>query len=175
MLWRDFREYGDCEECPLKKHEMCIGAMACYGGTPIEPPCVYFDETTDLDEVVRNHFKAKKMREQREDVLAAKDKRRKVQAQKAAATRRELNNYCKAEISEIRRINKAIKMRKEQQSVYEAKHTINKMFNCDANNVLMNQLVEELRQLEIALDVAKQRYAEKRNEFYEVRKRNIGK
>ena len=46
---------GNCELCCIKGTEFCNGGMVCYGGEPIEPPCVTYADKSDDDEDLYNY------------------------------------------------------------------------------------------------------------------------
>ena len=47
---------GDCELCCIKGSEFCNGDMVCYGGAPVEPPCVTYADKYDNDEDLYNYL-----------------------------------------------------------------------------------------------------------------------
>ncbi len=170
MLWKDFREEGDCENCPLLKSELCTGGFQCYGGEPIEPPCCGFDDDTDLDEWVADQYERLQAYEEYEEKKLKETKERKERAKKAANTRREIRWYCASEILELKRIEKTLKARKAAEgfalSLAEALNLTNAMFQYRERATANPQISEEIKRLEAQLVIAKQKYEKKRKEFY---------
>ncbi len=178
MLWKDFREEESCENCPLLKNELCTGRFQCYGGEPIEPPCCGFDDDTDLDEWVSDQCERLQAYEECEEKKLKETKKRKEHAKKAADTRREIRWYCASEISELKRIEKALKARKAAESfalsLAEAVNLTNAMFQYNERVTAKPQISEEVKRLEAELVAAKEKYEAKRREFYAKRKAQSG-
>lgn len=65
MLYKDLGD--DCDNCPLKQHDICSGGWQCYGGEPIELPCCSFNDDTDLDKWVDDYFERQRVWEDAED------------------------------------------------------------------------------------------------------------
>jgi hypothetical protein len=94
--------------CPIYKDGICPGGMACYGGAPVEPPCVCFDDDTDVEEWISDYWDGVERYEAMEDKKIAKEKARIEKNKIKAARRRESRLEVWHETAEIKRLRKEI-------------------------------------------------------------------
>lgn len=179
MLWKEFvEETGcDCEVCPIKKNDLCNGAsVTCYGGDPVYAPCCDFEDDLDLDEYIEKTLDNIRRYEEWEDKRIREEKAKKEKAKKAAETRKQMELYCSKEIAEIKSFEKNIKKIQKAYEAYKirtsALNTTNEMFGYSKRYAEESPEVEKtLAILQEQLAKAKERYAEKRKEFYVVVKK----
>lgn len=177
MLWWEVLELAEqkgcetCDVCPLSSSGDCSRGIKCYGGSPVEPPCCSFDDDDDVGSYVG-------MRTLRNEVLAEEErkerqaKQRKHEAAiKAANTRREMRHYCCKEITAL----------KQAEANLQSYTQIARMSE-DLSVILpQKEYAEQIKQQEGRhhRDIAKLRtvvenckavYANKRKEFYAMRK-----
>lgn len=132
IFWKDFAGKEDCEGCPLLNAEICPGGFSSHGGEPIEPPCCYFDDNTDLDEWVSDYFARQRKWEAREDARIKAERATQERAKKVADTRRAMRWYCRNEIQALKRAQKRLESRKAVERLAsclaEAINATNEMF-----------------------------------------------
>lgn len=169
MLWKDFVEDENCDNCPLLKSEICPGGFHCYGGEPIEPPCCSFDDDTDLDKWVEDYFEQQRAFEKREDARIREEKKKKERAKKAADTRRAVCWYCRDEIQALKRAQDQLEAQKAAErlasSFVEAINITNEMFRYPERVKINQKISDEVKRLEIEVAAAKEKYNAKRKEF----------
>ena len=175
MKWKEFLEIEDCDLCPIKKAELCGGGASCYGGSPIDPPCCWFEDDTDLDEWIEERFERRRKLEQIEDERIRKEKAKKEKAKNAAETRSEMRFYCRNEIKHLKSCEKQLEAYKASlrlaSSFAEAFNITNEMFGYSERLKQKPEVQETVDDLEAKIKEAKQKYEEKRKEFYKSRKK----
>lgn len=170
MLWKEFAEKEDCDGCPLLENEICPGGFRCYGGKPIEPPCCYFKDDTDLDEWVNDYFDRQRRYEEAEDKRLQAERKKKDRVRKAADTRRAMRWYCWDEIQTLKRAQNALEAQKAVErlasSFAEAVNITNEMFRYKERVTVKPEISAEVQRLEAEVDMAKEAYNAKREKFY---------
>jgi hypothetical protein len=170
MLWKDFSEKESCDGCPLLESEICTGGWQCYGGEPIEPPCCCFDDDTDLDEWVSNYWKQQLAREEREDNRIREEAKKKERAKKASDTRHAMRWYCRDELYELNRLQKALKAQEAAErlasSLADAINITNEMFRYEDRVTVRPNISAEVDRFKVLVMDAKEKYEAKRKEFY---------
>lgn len=173
--WREIAELEDCDLCPIKKNELCTGGFACYGGSPIEPPCCFFEDDTDLEEWIEERFERRRKFEQFEAERIRREKAKKEKAKKAAETMREMRFYCRNEISQLKSYEKQLEAYKASlrlaSTFAEAFNITNEMFGYSERLKQNPEVQQTIYDLETKVKEAKQKYEEKRKEFYKSRKK----
>ena len=173
--WKEIAELEDCDLCPIKKNELCTGGFACYGGSPIEPPCCFFEDDTDLDEWIEERFERRRKFEQFEDERIRREKAKKEKAKKAAETKREVRFYCRNEINQLKSYEKQLEAYKASLSLAstfaEAFNITNEMFGYSERLKQKPEVQQTIDDLAAKIKEAKQKYEEKRKEFYKSRKK----
>ena len=161
--------------CPIKKNELCTGGFSCYGGSPIEPPCCFFEDDTDLDEWIEERFERRRKFEQLEDERIRREKAKKEKAKKAYETRREMRFYCRNEINQLKSYEKQLEAYKSSlrlaSAFAEAVNITNEMFGYSERLKQKPEVQKTIDDLEAKINEAKQKYEEKRKEFYKSRKK----
>lgn len=160
-----YSEIDDCEQCPLKKEEICTGYWTSSpSGTPIEPPCCDFDDDTDLDQWMESYYnkQAKQMSySYRKLKKEKKKKQEKIQAEKR---RKYLEQYCASEIMKVEKAREEFVLYKKRiaftQSMSFKGNMINEMLGY-FGGVNINNMEEELKRLENALNEAYKKLEEK--------------
>lgn len=98
----------DCDNCPLREDHCAGGMTSTPGGMPLEPPCVDWDDDTDLSEYIDgldNYAYEEEIRIEKE--LEAEEERKqkqKIKNQRASESRW----FVRAETREIKRLRKII-------------------------------------------------------------------
>ena len=174
IKYREIIQDDDCASCPIKRAELCTGGYACYGGSPVEPPCCSFDDDTDLDEWVKDAFERRKRYEEYQDKIAKQDKAKKEKAKKAVETRREMRFYCRSEINQLKSCKKQLEAYKSSlrlaSSFAQAFNITNEMFGYSERLKQKPEVQKTIDDLETKIKEAKQKYEAKRKEFYNNRK-----
>ena len=174
MKWAEIAEMEDCDLCPVKKAELCTGGYSCYGGAPVEPPCCSFDDDTDVNQWVNDRIAAQYRYEAWEDAQIRKKEARQERAKKAAETRRELRRYCREELHEIKRLEKALSAYEAQlrlaSTFAEAFNATNEMFRYSERMKVKPEVTQNIEKMKSDIAGAKERYSSKRQEFYAKRK-----
>lgn len=167
MLWKDFREQESCDGCPLMESKICTSE-------PIEPPCCWFDDDTDLDEWTSNYFDEQLRWDEREDRRIQEENKKKERAKKAADTQRAMRWYCRKEIIALNQAKKALAAQEAIErfasSFAEAVNFANEMFRYKERTVVKPEISAEVKRLKTEVDTAHEKYVVKRNEFYAQRK-----
>ena len=167
------KDVNNCDDCPLRKNELC-GGFGCYGGEPVEPACCSLEDDTDLDEWVKDYFERQKRRDQHEQILIQKEQKRRERALKAAQTRQEMKWFCRKELDALKQAQKAFKIHQaiEEQTRVRANaiNFANKVFNYEDRVEVNPEITKTTKKLQKAVEQAKEKYDEKRKEFYEKRK-----
>ncbi len=175
LLWKEFAKDESCDGCPLLENEICPGGFTHYGGRPIEPPCCSFDDNTDLDEWVSDYFERLRWLEAQEDARIQQERKNKERSKKAADTRRAIRWYCRDEIYALNHARKALKAQKAAEhfasSLAEAINITNGVFQYPERVGVDRKISDAVKRLELEVATAKEKYDEKRNEFYTRRRR----
>ena len=176
MKWKEFLEIEDCDLCPIKKAELCGGGSSCYGGSPIDPPCCWFEDDTDLDEWIKEAYERQRRYEEYQDKLIREKKAKEEKAKKAADTRHKMRLYCMAEIVEIKTLEKRLKAYEKELSfarslAFAINHT-NEMFKYPERLTEKPEAQKTIDELKNQIEVAKEKYKAKRKEFYANRKQD---
>lgn len=133
MLYKDLED--DCDNCPLKQHDICSGGWQCYGGEPIEPPCCSFNDDTDLDKWVDDYFERQRVWEDAEGRRIQAEQKRKERNALAQKRRREAKWAVRHESNEIKILRKRIAANEAAlrlaSSLAFAFNTTNEMFGYD--------------------------------------------
>jgi hypothetical protein len=136
---------GNCDLCSLKG-EFCNGGMACYGGAPVEPPCVAYQHKYDNDEDLYNYLsEGLKQYEDWQDKQIRERKLKEEKNKKIQQKRYEyrMRNY--SELLQIRKLKKSIKKLKEwisfKQSMSSAINWTNSFFKSAGNNNVPNDVI----------------------------------
>lgn len=111
MLVKELRELEEnCKEvCPLYD-EFCPGGMACYGGAPIEPPCMYWDdENEDVDDIYHRMFVSRMRYEEAEDRRYKREQEEKKKKEEKAKKARQARWHVYSEQREITNLRKRIR------------------------------------------------------------------
>lgn len=174
MKWKEFLEIEDCDLCPIKEAELCGGGASCYGGSPIDPPCCFFEDDTDLDEWIKEAYDRRRRYEEYQDKLAREKKAKEEKAKKAADTRHKMRLYCMAEIVEIKTLEKRLKAYEKELSfarslAFAINHT-NEMFKYPERLTEKSEAQKTIDELKEKIEIAKEKYKAKRKEFYANRK-----
>lgn len=163
MLWKEIADSEDCDLCPVKEAELCCGGYNCYGGAQVEPPCCMFDDDTDIDEWISEY-------ENWKDSQIKSEKAKQEKTKKAAETRREMRWYCLNELQEIKSLEKALSAYESQLSLASsfafAFNTTNEMFRCPERLKEKPEVKLNIERMKSKIQESKQRYEEKRKEFY---------
>lgn len=174
MLWKDFKDKGECDGCPLLEYAFCPGGTACYGGVPIEPPCYTFKDDTDLDKWVDDAFAQERIEKEQREAELKKKERAKERAKKAADTRKALSWYCRDEIHALKKARKALEAQRALEhfasSVAEAVNFANEAFCYKERVGVKPEVSAEVLRLEAEVELAKKAYDSKREQFYAERK-----
>ena len=179
MKWKEFSEIEDCESCPIKKAELCGYGSSCYGGIPIDPPCCFFEDDTDIDEWIKEAYDRQRRYEEYQDKLIREKKAKEQRAKKAADTRQKMRLYCMAEIVEIKTLEKRLKAYEKELSfarslAFAINHT-NEMFRCSERLTEKPEAQKTIDELKNQIEIAKEKYKTKRKEFYAEQKDIEGK
>jgi hypothetical protein len=111
MLVKELRELEeDCkEQCPLYD-EFCSGGMACYGGDPVEPPCMYWDdENEDVDDIYHRMVKGRRRYEEWEDKKYKQEQEAEKKKEERNKKAREARWHVYSEQKEITSLRKRIR------------------------------------------------------------------
>lgn len=165
---------GECDGCPLIKAEFCNGGMACYGGSPIEPPCCGMDEDTDLDEWVAEATERRRRHNEYLRQKAEQERIKKEKAKKAADTRHRMKIYCMAEIVALKQAKKELQRVQELERMASsyafAVNATNEMFRYEDRVKVKPELSEAVRLLEEKVAQCEAAYKQKKAEFHQKRK-----
>lgn len=178
LLWKDFKDNGDCDDCPIRKARICPDDLVGYGDEPREPPCESFNDDVDLNLWASTYWENQRLFEEWEDAEVKKERKAKERAQKAAATRREMRDYCIDEIYELKCAEQALKSWGKHENfvnaLAEAFNFANSMFNYRERVAAKPEISENVKRLRADVQKAKEKLEEKRKQFYNERK-NGGK
>ncbi len=157
-----FKDIGDnCkEECPLYG-EFCSGGMVCYGGAPVEPPCVVFSDIEDADELYDQLSASQRRFEDQEDRRIRAEERKKALNAEKARKAREARSVTYAETTQIKNLRKRIEKNEKLLSMAKSRamaiNITNEMFgykervNVKADNPIESEnkrLLAEIERLE---------------------------
>lgn len=168
MLWKDFAEIEDCEQCPIKQEGICKGGWTSSpSGMPIEPPCCSFDDDTDLDDWIDGYYDYQRREEDRIDREIQEREEKAKKNDVAKRRRRYLNSYCIHERLEVKRLKKAIRSVESiidfANNIATAFNLTNEMFHYP-NRVEGKPYNEELDKMRERLQIAESRLREKQKE-----------
>jgi hypothetical protein len=105
---KEFRELEDCEICPLY-NDLCSGGMTSdHRGEPVEPPCVYWDDDENVEDVCRAINTRILEREEYYDRKYKEEQERKAKNAEATKKRREASWYVRNETRQIKSLKKRI-------------------------------------------------------------------
>lgn len=186
MLWCEVVEKAErlgvenCEVCPLANTRECAGGMVCYGGSPIEPPCCSFEDDDDIGAYAYGQEMYREQCVERDYQEMQAKKKKQESAAKAAQTRREMQIYCSREISKLKTLEKRLRsyesllrMVRNLSVAVNIADDVYSRENTEGKAKLANKTSETQRiitELKADIETAKARYAEKRKEFYAMRK-----
>lgn len=115
LTYGEFSEYElSCKDyCPLYC-EFCNGGICCYGDTPIEPPCCYFEEDDILDDKYNQFYDTQKHYEawKGEQVRKQKEKEEKARIRKQKLLEYKYRNY--NELKQVKYLQKDNKQLQKQ-------------------------------------------------------------
>ena len=175
LLWKDFAEEESCDNCPILAAEICPGGWTCYGGEPIEPPCCSFDDDTDLNEWVSRYYDYQNKSMEEYDEKRKREGKKKERAKKAAVTRNALRAYCYKEYYELKQAKKELREQKATEqmaiSIAEAFNFANEIFRYEERYHARPEISERVKLLDERVAQAQEKYAKKRKEFYDERKK----
>jgi len=174
MLVKELRELEeDCkEQCPLYD-EFCPGGMACYGGEPIEPPCIYWDdENENVDDIYERMAASRRRYEEWEDKKYQKEQENKKKKEEKAKKAREARWHVRTEQREITALRKRIRNNERMLSfakgMAEATNWTNEMFNYEERveikekNILEIENEKMQNRIDELLEIKKQKLKELR-------------
>ena len=169
-----FKDFDDCELCPLLEEGICPGGWTCYGGEPIEPPCCSIDEDTDLDQWIADYYESERQYEKYLAEKARKEREKKERAKRAADTRRAMRTYCFSEIYELEQAKKGLKAQEATermaQSLSIAFNITNEMFRYKERFCVNPEISERTIALRQRVKECEAAYKAKWEEFYRKRK-----
>lgn len=128
MLVKELFELDNCKEhCPLYD-EFCSGGMACYGGMPIEPPCVNWDGNDDVEDIYSSMVEGRRRYEEALDKKIEAEQKAKEKKEERNKKAREARWHVREEQREIIQLKKMIKCNEKLLSFAKAANFANEMF-----------------------------------------------
>lgn len=169
MLWKDFAETEDCEQCPIKQERICKGGWTSSpSGTPIEPPCCSFDDDTDLDAWIDNYYDYQRRYEERIDRQIREKEEKRKKNEVAKRRRWYLKNYCVNERIEVKRLQKLIRENENAirfaNSIAFSFNAANEMFHYPERVSVNPKHNKELEKMKNQLKIAEDKLKEKQKE-----------
>jgi hypothetical protein len=183
MLVKELRELeeGCKEQCPLYD-EFCPGGMACYGGDPIEPPCMYWDdENEDVDDIYHRMFMSRIRYEEAEDKKYKREQEAKKKKEEKAKKARDARWHVRTEQREITSLRRRIRSNKKLLSFANswatATNITNEMFGYEERLEIKkkNPLEIENEKLQARIDELDKIKKEKLKQFRAKRKESENK
>jgi hypothetical protein len=175
MKWKDIIENEDCDNCPYYLEGICPKGIACYGGTPIEPPCAVLDIPDDKDcGELQDEISVSINKQEEYDHRIYLEEQKKIERyKKAVQTRRNMKLYCMHEIIKISEIKKEIGALRGwdnfTRGLSEAFSFANEvMYKIKPSNTEKpkSRYAIEIENKKIELEEAEKAYQEKRKQFY---------
>lgn len=160
MLWK---EINSCEQCIINEEKICTGDwVSSPNGEPIEPPCLEFEDNTDLSEWVRKYYR---YQTKYEDEKMLEEKRNRKKEETLKRKQQYLNNYCSKELYRVKQIKQLIENREKlvqtANDLAFAFNTTNEMFGYSEKMQVNPRLNNQLEILKEKLQVAENDLKEK--------------
>mgnify|MGYP001023257144 CR=1 FL=1 len=183
MLVKELRELKeDCkEQCPLYD-EFCSGGMACYGGDPIEPPCIYWDdENEDVDDIYHRMFVSRIRYEEAEDRRYKREQEAKKKKEEKAKKTRDALWHVRTEQREITQLRRRIRANEKLLSfargMASATNFANEMFGYEERIEIKKKTPLEIEneKLQVRIDELSKIKKEKLKQFRVKRKESENK
>lgn len=166
LTYGELCEYElSCDYCPLNGDFCtCNGNMVCYGGEPIEPPCLSFDPEQNLYEIERQWRDFERKEYEREN---KREEERKLKEQKAQERKEKLRQYKRRnweKLNEIEFLKKRIKKQEkyidfiERVNIFASVvNDVNKMFRDarqpnDVKNIDKTPITEEINKHKVIIE-----------------------
>ncbi len=173
MTFAEFeKQNGDCDECPIRKAELCNFAMC--REFSCDPPCSFADPDQDMDEWIIAKNKQISQIEAYRDKLYKKEQEKIQKAKERAETIRAMKSYCNAELERVAFWKKVLK--EAESSIQtaelrvEAVNLTNEMFRNEERYKVKPYLYKIFEEAKQKLEIAQEQYRIKRKEFYKIQK-----
>ncbi|OPY59136.1 MAG: hypothetical protein A4E55_00353 [Pelotomaculum sp. PtaU1.Bin035] len=168
MKVKELRDSEDCDQCPFYK-ELCPGGMtSSAGGIPVEPPCYYWEDEDDLDELYHKAVDGIRRHEEYLDKKYAKEEQQRKAKEEKAKKAREARWETWQERQQITKLRRQI--RNNNKIISLAKSFA---FAINTTNEMMGYKEHVNEKYKHPLEVENEKLQAKINEIDKIRKEKL--